>query len=793
MDLVRKRIIEIIDKALKVKRLIVFIAPIGYGKTTLAKQYFASKNLKYLDNTFYGDVVTQADYDAFVERFKSINGVIHMDWNTDTKRIEEYLKDKFEFVFHDNIEHAKYLPLVINRSNIYLQGKNVLKTFTLSRGSTYFKFDEMRVKGIAEILDKTILAFTKEEIIEYAKINDISISNADINYCMQELKGIPLFVTMYLNGGAIRVYKPYLSVYKSSFYDALSKGDQEILQMLVLFKTFSIQDIKSVCVDSTAVENLIEQGYRYDGYIDYDITSGKYSIDDFFCELVTGLMNKEVIVKYYKKIVEMKIADCEYEQALNLIIMCCDRAQVIELYNGELYKLEQPTRYEMFNKYIKKFTALEIAKYPYAYLKFIYLELLNVSNEAIKDEFLAYYNNLISAECNDDGKDILIQNCQMIMMLSGIIGIAEFKKILLISKNPSDAIKIVDIKKIFKNYYVLMSLRSYAPLAELEKFCKENIYEFQQYYGVTADAFNQLYDAEYDVITGQWQSAKEKLFLIVAKADIARNYELAIGGRVMLARASYFTKSIDKISGIISEIDRIGATTNLHKYICSTASQYVKQFLGKDKGFMLSIENVSNTRTLNSYGGFYLKEYIMKCFIAEKRYDELKIYLAICREKCNARTPKTDETLILLYQAILDNCLGESNSAVNNLIKCINLASLDGIVDILIGESNNIMPLLVLIEKKHIDEIRDTEYFNKLITLNTGFVAWQNIQSDKLLSERESEILKYMSKNLKRKEIAEVMYLSPETIKKYMQSLYKKLGTDNYTQALLNAQNLDLV
>jgi DNA-binding NarL/FixJ family response regulator len=51
------------------------------------------------------------------------------------------------------------------------------------------------------------------------------------------------------------------------------------------------------------------------------------------------------------------------------------------------------------------------------------------------------------------------------------------------------------------------------------------------------------------------------------------------------------------------------------------------------------------------------------------------------------------------------------------------------------------------------------------------------------LSERESEVLALLAQGLTNREIAEVVFLSPETIKSYVAQIYSKLDVRNRVEA----------
>ena len=53
------------------------------------------------------------------------------------------------------------------------------------------------------------------------------------------------------------------------------------------------------------------------------------------------------------------------------------------------------------------------------------------------------------------------------------------------------------------------------------------------------------------------------------------------------------------------------------------------------------------------------------------------------------------------------------------------------------------------------------------------------------LSDRESEILALITQGKSNAEVAEITFLSPNTIKSYVRTIYRKIGVTSRTQAVL--------
>jgi DNA-binding NarL/FixJ family response regulator len=62
-----------------------------------------------------------------------------------------------------------------------------------------------------------------------------------------------------------------------------------------------------------------------------------------------------------------------------------------------------------------------------------------------------------------------------------------------------------------------------------------------------------------------------------------------------------------------------------------------------------------------------------------------------------------------------------------------------------------------------------------------------------ILSEREIEILEKISKGFTNKRIAEQMFISPFTVKRHIENIYKKLQSHNRVELIENARNRGLI
>jgi DNA-binding NarL/FixJ family response regulator len=88
----------------------------------------------------------------------------------------------------------------------------------------------------------------------------------------------------------------------------------------------------------------------------------------------------------------------------------------------------------------------------------------------------------------------------------------------------------------------------------------------------------------------------------------------------------------------------------------------------------------------------------------------------------------------------------------------------------------------VHIGQTYIQPSMASELVNEYKRIKNGTEAHQ-----KLLTDREVEVLKLLSRGMLNKEIANVLYISEKTVKNHISSIFRKLGVQDRTQAAVYA------
>ena len=89
--------------------------------------------------------------------------------------------------------------------------------------------------------------------------------------------------------------------------------------------------------------------------------------------------------------------------------------------------------------------------------------------------------------------------------------------------------------------------------------------------------------------------------------------------------------------------------------------------------------------------------------------------------------------------------------------------------------------LVAALERIHGGEVVVTEVSGRVVS--APGLDWPG--RDQGITDRESEILALITQGRSNAEVAQLTYLSPNTVKSYIRSIYRKIGVDSRTRAVL--------
>jgi LuxR family maltose regulon positive regulatory protein len=159
----------------------------------------------------------------------------------------------------------------------------------------------------------------------------------------------------------------------------------------------------------------------------------------------------------------------------------------------------------------------------------------------------------------------------------------------------------------------------------------------------------------------------------------------------------------------------------------------------------------------------------------------------------------------LVLQALLHDSQGKSSSALEKLTAALNLAEPGGFVRLFVNLGPRMADLLKQLIKQNVavnyiggildafkeDEDRAMQDESDHLTAPSPHLRTQPLTEP--LTNRELDVLELLVQRFQNKEIAEKLFISPETVKKHLNNIYGKLNVSSRRQAVEHARDLGIL
>lgn len=144
----------------------------------------------------------------------------------------------------------------------------------------------------------------------------------------------------------------------------------------------------------------------------------------------------------------------------------------------------------------------------------------------------------------------------------------------------------------------------------------------------------------------------------------------------------------------------------------------------------------------------------------------------------------------LAIQALFRHGTGSRAEALLSLQEALELGEREGYVRMFVDLG---LPMARLLQEARARGLM-SDYVGRLLAAYGDYGSpGETRDLPEPLTPREIEVLHHVSAGLTNEEIADVLFISPETVKKHTSSIYGKLGVANRTEAAARARKLDIL
>lgn len=138
--------------------------------------------------------------------------------------------------------------------------------------------------------------------------------------------------------------------------------------------------------------------------------------------------------------------------------------------------------------------------------------------------------------------------------------------------------------------------------------------------------------------------------------------------------------------------------------------------------------------------------------------------------------------------ALVAEAQGNRPAALQQMAAAVTQGATGGFVRSIVDAGPAVVPLLSELRAQGVQ----ADYIEHLLEVLADPTARRGPSLAKLLTNREMEVLEYLAARKSNKEIAAQLFLSPLTVKRHTQSLFRKLGASNRREAVVLAREKGL-
>lgn len=802
----RKRLFQMLDRALNYP-LTMVIAPMGYGKSATLRSYIDDREINYLWITA-SKASNMSETDLFW--FLLVRGISKKNIQL-AKRLEElrFPQNNIE-VFRiidmlEEIQTDESVVLVlddlhfVNNTDIYNLLYQVaiahipwLKIVVLSRSYPPLPLEEMELKQTLYTIGHQELAFTKSETEEYFSLVSFTapqeIKDQIFDISSGWISSIFLLATQYLVTGGLNDSSSINDMFESSLFSQYTEKERELLLQLALLDSFSIEMVDYIFND-TEMSKLLLTLYRSNAFIFHD-QSRNYFFHQMFRDFLLSYRTaySPYTGTFLERIAQWYSMNGKPEQAISYWMMIGNREKILDTLESlpplEVVSLNLEQMVSVFGSHNKT----ERFLYPYAFLKNAFYHILT-GNDAQGCDYLDAFDLYFS--CNEHPRYSKNQLLGESAVLRTSFVFNDLDKMMehirtaqqLLGENTS----LFRTKKSpFSHTSPHLTYGYYNKTGCFKHITDIFATDFDAHIRVTGGCgagCDFLAQAEYALETGDFVKVEALAFQSINKAKPYEQHWVIIGAYLTLARLYYLQGSPYKIAEILSRLMLVkkSVSESAILYEIDNAVGYINGLLGQLDGIpkWLRDTELPSGRSMVTRLSFNL---IVsgKALLLEQDYKTLEQKSYHFDHYFSRFSYQLGFIHNWVYRAIAKYHLYGIEIGCNELDAALHLAEADNIIAPFLENMEWLSPLL----QAYVRIYPSNAFAAKLLEYGEGEKKAEKGEIDSELTQREIEIMECVRLGYRQKDIAQRLFISPNTVKRHLSNIYTKLSATNRTQAI---------
>lgn len=786
--------------------LAIIEAPMGYGKTTAVRTYLNNSDVNVLwlrayDNSLisFWNNFAKLFYDIDNNRSQSLSQV---DFHNDAFSIQEVVQliedikfpEKTVLVIDDYhlIDSSLINSFIMRLAEIEIEHLHIVIT---ARFLQFEKLEELSLKGVLYHISKKSFELQADEIMGYYRACGVFITEEQANqlYSITEgwISALYLMLLEYITDGSL---KPPENIYKlmdKAIYASLSDEMKAFITTMSIFDSFTLKQAKSMWSKKNT-GRLIAEITNKNAFVNYDSKSKIYHIHSLYREYLQEILQEkepDYINNLYHRAGQWYLETGSYGTARHFFYLCGDFENLLSSMEVEKANNFTLKNKETLKKYIWESPPKIRARHPYA------LFILTI-HLFVHNEIKLFYQVCKEIEDNLQSDESLteVQKKQFRGELQLLYGILQYNDLKKMSMHFNKAWELLGRPTAIYEGLTDWNMGSPSILCLYHrqkgklKEEVEDIIEIMKCYDCLTNGHGSggeyLMEAEWYFNMGDFENAEISLYKSINRAKEVGNSNILICTMFLQIRFAFIRGDAEEIFLILGKMRE--QITEKSKYqvvqlvaICEIGCySYLDQTVRIPKIIMSSNHEIQlRFFTLPMfnivYGRLFLNggEYLKLIGSAEQ-------FLSVASDTHNLLSA----VYIYIYLAAANYRIARVAEAEESLKKALNIAMPDRLYMPFVENCDYIEPLL----NKFMNESGGSEDIANIMMLNETYkrakekvISAYNAKDQPKLTEREMEIARLAADGATNKEIAKQLYISVNTVKTMLKSVYSKLSINS--------------
>lgn len=786
--------------------LTIVEAPMGYGKTVAVREHL---------NYAHANVLWHKVYDSSINSFWSelcfLFGKIDVNCSQRLARlgfpndrvsmrealklIEEVEIPEKTVLFIDDYHHLNETEVGSFIEFLVINEIDGLHIVIATRYIDFPNIEELILKGYLRHIGKDILELMPKEIVKYYNLCGVIINNgqAEKLYATTEgwISALYLLMINYKTEGRFLTTDNINKLVDNAIYKPLAEDVKDFLIHICIFDSFTKTQAVFIWENEKA-EIFLEDITRKNVFVNYDVHNKSYHIHHIFKNFLQNILGEKSELykeKLNKRAGEWCLENDAFLAAMHYFYAVRDFQNLllaVELDKGRSFFLEQK---EVIIKYFEEC--------PYEYKQNNLVALLVYAMTLIRFNEMSLYPKV----CEE--ATILIQSSNLdLENKNNLMGELEFIKsfthynhIMGMSEHLKKACRLMNRPSVFINTRGSWTFGSpsvlhmfYRESGKLEQEVNDMKETMPYYYQLTNGhgmGSEYVMEAEWYYNKGDFENAEIAINKAQVQANIIFQPNIVISVlflriRLTLVKGDY-AHALNLFNKMHEEIEHNKVYPLLHTI--DMCIGFVNAYLRQDRKIPEWLaEGTFDSNHLYFPARAFSNIILGRIFLIKGEYLKLlgnvEHFIAIASIFPNILA----NIYTMIYIAAAEDRIFRRSEAIEALKKALNMAIPDNVYMPFVENCDYIQPLL---DELYLHDVY-REHINKILALYKPYhnsmkqiIRTYFSENTPKLTKREKEIAYLAAEGFSNKRIGERLYISPNTVKTLLKSVFEKLGVNS--------------